>query len=115
MEIHGESSQVMIFVMSEQLASWVPSLYREARLEDVQQGLEAPDTPEDHNDAPPRDYPWLSVWNEVFKKNDVLCVCVCVLPSYQDHLCINMYYYVLYVHLLLTFTLRTIFTYPNVM
>ena len=33
-----EISQVMIFVMSEQLASWVPSLYREASLEDVQQG-----------------------------------------------------------------------------
>ena len=37
-EIYIEISQVMIFVMSEQLASWVPSLYREASLEDVQQG-----------------------------------------------------------------------------
>ncbi|CAK9053730.1 Anoctamin-10 (Transmembrane protein 16K) [Durusdinium trenchii] len=31
-------TNVMIFVMSEQLASWTPSLYREASLEDVQQG-----------------------------------------------------------------------------
>lgn len=28
----------MIFVMSEQLAAWVPSLYREANADDVRQG-----------------------------------------------------------------------------
>eukprot|EP00434_Breviolum_minutum_P024335 symbB.v1.2.021490.t1/scaffold1806.1/size131321/5 len=31
-------TNIMIFVMSEQLASWVPSLYREASVDDVHQG-----------------------------------------------------------------------------